>query len=341
MSARPDPSPESGGRPAPGNRSVLAAVSAGTGRPPPILIWAALGVVYVVWGSTYFGIRIAIDSFPPLMMAGIRYLVAGAILYLWALRRGTREERATDRPTARQWASAAVIGGLLLLCGNGSVSWAELRIPTGLAALLVATVPLWMALLDRVLFGVRLRPVAVAGLLLGFAGLAVLFGGPGPGRVDPLGAGVVLFAAFAWAIGSLYSRGAPLPRRPLVGTGMELLTGGGLLLVAAAATGEFGRFDPSTISTGSIVAVVYLIVFGSILAFTAYVWLLRVASTSLVSTYAYVNPVVALFLGWAFLAEPITGRTLISGLVIIAAVVLIVSGGRLARRGRVAEEPPG
>jgi drug/metabolite transporter (DMT)-like permease len=283
-----------------------------------MLVWIALAVVYVVWGSTYLAIRVAVETLPPFLMAGTRFLVAGALLTAWALWR----TRGTPRPGLAQWRAAFVVGGLLLLGGNGAVVWAEQRIPSGLAALLVATVPLWMAVIGRVGFGERLRRPAVVGLVLGFGGVALLVD---PAGFDLVGTLAVLFAALSWASGSLWPRRAALPDDPLVATGLEMVAGGILLTVVGLAGGELGRLDLAAASTASLAAVAYLVVFGSLVAFTAYVWLLRNASTSLVGTYAYVNPVVAVLLGWAVLAEPVTPRMLAAGAVIVAAVALIVS----------------
>jgi drug/metabolite transporter (DMT)-like permease len=286
---------------------------------------AALLVVYVVWGSTYLGILLAIRTIPVFLMASVRFLVAGALLYTWSIRRGDR----TDRPGRRQWLAAGIIGALLFLVGNTGVAWAEQRVATGASSLVIATVPLWMALLDRVGYGQRLSRQAVVGLLLGFAGAALL-AGPGAGRIDLTGFAVLLVAAAGWAIGSLYSRHAQLPRRPLVSSSMQMLVGGALLAVVAAASGELS--DVGRPSTESILAVAYLVVFGSILAFSTYAWLLRNARTSLVSTYAYVNPLVAVFLGWAVENEGVGFRTLGAGALILVAVALIVSPGRTLRR---------
>jgi drug/metabolite transporter (DMT)-like permease len=284
-------------------------------------IWAALGIVYVVWGSTYLGILVAVRTLPPFLMASIRFLIAGGLLYLWSIRRG---DRVTDRPGWKQWAAAAVVGFLLLVSANGMLAWAETRVDSGVSSLVIATVPLWMALIDRVAYGQRLSGTAVGGLVIGLAGAALLAGPTGPGHLEPLGAIVLLGSAISWAAGSLYSRRAPLPRRPLVGASMEMLAGGVLLAVIALSLGEAKQVGD--VSTASLLAVLYLIVFGSLIGYTAYVWLLRAAPTSLVSTYAYVNPVVAVFLGWAIASEPIGARTLVAGAMILLAVALIVRG---------------
>lgn len=299
-------------------------------------VWLALGTVYVVWGSTYLAIRVAVRTLPPFLMASIRYLVAGGLLYAWSIRRGDRHD---DRPGARQWLAAGVVGALLLLGGNGVVSWAEQRVPSGLAALLVAAVPLWMALFDRMWFRQRLAWRMATGLVLGFGGIALLIGG-GPGaRGDLLGTLALMGAAASWAIGSLYSRRAPLPSRSLVGTGMESLVGGALLGIVGLATGEATRFHPGRVSAASWLALAYLVVMGTIVAFSAYAWALRNARTSLVSTYAYVNPAVAVFLGWLLLGEPVTARTLVGGAVIVGAVALIVTGDRGRERPARARAP--
>jgi drug/metabolite transporter (DMT)-like permease len=301
----------------------VSAALATTGRPSRLRIAAAFAAVYVLWGSTYLAIRFALDSLPPFWMASSRFLIAGTLLYAWARRRGA------PAPTRVHWRSALIVGGLLLMGGNGGVVWAEQRVPSGLAALLVATVPLWMVMLDGAGRGWRRPPVQVLlGIGLGLAGVALLVG---PGKfagghgVDPLGAGALLLGALCWATGSLYSRRAPLPASPLLGTAMEMLGGGALLAVAGLVSGEWGRLDLAAATPRSLLAVGYLVVFGSLVGFTAYVWLLRVSTPPLVATYAYVNPVVAVFLGWAFAGEPVTARTLVAAAVIVGAVVLITT----------------
>ena len=306
-------------------------------RPPRLAaVWAALATIYLVWGSTYLGIMVAIETLPPLLMSAARFIVAGAILYAFAVRRG---DVGGDRPTSRHWLAAAVVGGALLVVGNGGVALSEERIDSGVAALLVATIPLWMAFLDRVLNRRRMGPAGVLGLVVGLGGVAMLVG-PSGGSIDVVGAGMALTAAFAWAWGSLYARDASLPARPLVGAGMQMLAGGVLLTVAGVATGELGSVDLAAVSTRSLVAVAYLVVFGSVIAYSAYVWLLKAAPTALVSTYAYVNPVVAVALGALFLSEPVTLRMLAAGLAIVASVALIVTS-QSANGGRRAAETAG
>lgn len=299
-------------------------MSSGAGGPRPgrAAVWGALATIYVVWGSTYLGIMVAIETLPPLLMSAARFLVAGAILYGFAIRRG---DASGDRPTRRHWLAATIVGGALLLVGNGGVAVSEERIDSGVAALLVATIPLWMAVLDRVLNGRGLAPAGVVGLVVGLGGVALLVGPAGGGRIDAVGGVIALAAAFAWASGSLYARDASSPSRPLVGAGMQMLAGGVLLTVAGVASGELGDVDPASVSARSLVAVGYLVVAGSVVAYSAYVWLLKNAPTALVSTYAYVNPVVAVALGALFLSEPVTPRMVVAGIAIVAAVALIVT----------------
>lgn len=283
----------------------------------------AFAAIYLIWGSTYLAIRFAIDTIPPFLMAGMRFLAAGAILYAWARARGG------EKPTSRQWQSAAVIGVLLLLLGNGGVTWAELFVPSGIAALLVATTPLWIVLLDWAWQGAK-RPHArtIIGLLAGFVGMLVLIGPNNLVRgegLHPFGIIAMLIASVAWAAGSLYSRRAPLPQSPLLATGMEMLCGGGMLVLAGLLTGEAARFEITAISSRSLFSLLYLIVFGAVIAFTAFVWLLRVTTPARVATYAYVNPVIAILLGWALAGEQLTGQSLLAAAIILAGVILIVA----------------
>lgn len=281
----------------------------------------ALAAVYVIWGSTYLAIRFAIDTIPPFLMAGVRFLIAGTLLYAWARARGAA------RPTRRNWLAAALVGACLLLGGNGGVTWAEQRVDSGLTALLVTTVPLWMVLFDWLRRGGRRPGWRVGlGLLLGFVGVALLVRpGAGGGAVDPVGAAVLIAASLSWAWGSLASKRLPLPDSPILTTGMEMLAGGGLLLLASLAAGEPGRFALEAVTTKSLLALGYLIFFGALIGFSAYVWLLREAPPALVATYAYVNPVVAVLLGWAFAGEPLTGGTLAAAAVIVTGVAVITS----------------
>jgi drug/metabolite transporter (DMT)-like permease len=294
--------------------------------PTRLALFVAFAIVYLVWGSTYLAIRFAIETLPPFLMAGARFLVAGSALYAWS-----RLVGGAARPTAAHWRATAVLGVLLLLAGNGLVVWAESRVASGIAALVVGIVPCFVVLLDWLRPGGP-RPTGhvIVGLLLGLAGLVWLLGPDtimGGGRVDLLGVVALVVASLTWAVGSIYAQHAPMPS-PFLSSGMQMLTGGGALLVLGLALGEAWAFDATALSARSLIGWVYLIVFGSIVGFSAYVWLLRASTPARVSTYAYVNPVVAVFLGWALAAEPLTLRTLIAAAVIVSGVVLIT----LARR---------
>src|SRR6266487_3015735 len=279
--------------------------------------------IYTIWGSTYLAIRFASETFPPFLMAAIRFLIAGSVLYAWTRFRGA------PRPTRANWKAATIVGGLLLLGGNGGVVKAEQVFPSGLTAVLITTVPIWMALVE-LLRKDRIVPTlhVVLGLILGFGGVVLLVGPgdlAGSGGLNPLWAGVLIFASLSWAIGSVYSRKAFLPRTPLLGSGMEMLTGGALLLVASLVSLEWVGFQPSNLSVLSLVSFIYLVVFGSLLGFSSYVWLLTKTTTARVSTYAYVNPVVAVFLGYFLAGEQLTLRTLLASSVIVIAVVVITT----------------
>jgi drug/metabolite transporter (DMT)-like permease len=286
-------------------------------------LYIAFAAVWIIWGSTYLGIRVAIESIPPFMMAMGRFLLAGAVLFALGLYRGGAA------PTAPQWKTALVVGLLLLLGGNGGVVWAEQRVSSGLTALIVSCEPLVVVLFDWVRRG-GLRPSApvLLGLATGTAGMVLLISPAhiiGGGAVDPVGAGVLLFAVVSWALGSIYSRHADAAPSPLISTGANMLCGSLWFLVAALLAGEPGRFDPQAITTRSLVAFGYLVVFGALIGFTAYLWLLRNTTLARASTYAFVNPVVAVFLGWWLVDEPVTARTLVAAAVIVASVILITA----------------
>jgi drug/metabolite transporter (DMT)-like permease len=298
-----------------------------------LLTVLALATVYVIWGSTYLAIAVAVETMPPFLMAAVRFLIAGGVLFAWTRvrDRGGRGERLT----ARQLGASALVGTLLLLGGNGLVSWGEQQgVASGLAALLVASTPLWMALLGRVLFRERLSALSLAGVLLGFAGVAVLVQVGGAAGGNPAGAIAILVAAFLWGLGSVWSQHLPLPKDPLTSTGLEMLTGGTVILGVSLVLGEPFAFDMGAVSARSWFGLAYLITAGSLVAYTAYTWLLANVRTDLVGTYAYVNPLVAVLLGWAVLAEPVTVTTLVGGGIVVLSVALVV----LARR-RAAREP--
>jgi len=320
--------------------ALAASRAAGQGAagPPLWKVLTAFAAVYLVWGSTYLAIRFAIETLPPFTMAAVRFFVAGGLLYVWARRRGA------PAPPRRQWRAAVLVGGLLLMGGNGAVVWAEQWVPSGLVALLVATVPLWMVL-THWLWGGGSRPGAALwlGLLWGLAGVALLVGSREVGagsREDLLGGLVVLAGSVSWAVGSVIQRKVDLPAQPRMSTALQMVAGGAWFSVAAVMAGELVRLDPSGVSLRSVAALLYLIVFGALVGFSAYTWLLRVTTPARVATYAYVNPVVALLLGWALAGEPLTPRTLLAAFVILTAVMIInARGGLRATLSRT--RPPG
>jgi drug/metabolite transporter (DMT)-like permease len=304
------------------------------------LLWLGLVVLYVVWGSTYLGIRIAVDTIPPFVMASTRFLTAGIALFAWSI---LREGREFAWPSRREWRDMFIVGALLLGGGMGAVAWGEQTVPSGIAALMIALMPVWVAVLGRIFLGERLPRLAVAGIAVGLAGVAILVGGPDPaGRLDPAGVLALIVSPICWSAGSLYAaHRVPHSSRPLVATAMQMLCGSAVLAVAAIVTGEPGRLRVELISTSSIVALVYLTVIGSLVAFSTYVWLLRVAPLPLIATYAYVNPVVAVVLGAVVLGETLTPTKLVAGGVIVFAVALIISARGRMRRPTVGAEGDG
>jgi drug/metabolite transporter (DMT)-like permease len=285
-------------------------------------IWTAMVVVYIFWGSTYLAIRYAVETIPPFLMAGTRFLVAGSILYAWRRLAGDRG------PTKKQWITTAIIGALLLFGGNGMLSWAEQMVPSGVSALLIGAVPLWMTLIEALRPGGR-RPnlPGMIGLAIGFGGIVLLVGpslaGGSKADLHPLGITILLVAALSWSLGSIYSRHADLPSSSLLGTGMEMLAGGVVLYLVGTLAGEWRSFALGNVSLRSWLGLVFLTIFGSMITFSAYAWLLRTAPLPLVSTYAYVNPLIAILLGSLFASEVLSARILIAALVIIGSVVLI------------------
>jgi len=297
-------------------------------KPSRVLVVLAFAAVYILWGSTYLGIRLAIETLPPFLMAGTRFTLAGTILLTWSRLKG---QRFLSSPS--EWQKALIVGGLLLLCGNGGVTWAEKYVATSLAALLVSTEPLWVVILNWILTRRRPNSLVLLGVLTGLAGVTMLVSdglasGNGNSWLSLIGAGVVIVAGFAWAAGSVYSNRQPIAASTSMASGMQMVSGGVLLLVLALVSGDVGRLSLSHASWTSIGAFFYLLVFGSLVGFTAYSWLLNNVTPAMATTYAYVNPVVAVFLGWLVAGEPLTRRMLLAAVVIISSVVLITTFSR-------------
>lgn len=288
---------------------------------PRSRVLAAFAAVYIVWGSTYLAIRYAVETFPPFLMAGTRFLVSGTILYAFMRSRGA------PKPTGREWRDSAIAGVLMLCCGNGGVAWAEQRVPSGLAALIVAVVPLWMVVLDAVRpGGVRPAVRVMLGVVIGLIGLVVLVGPAtlvGRGAVDATAVIVLMIASFAWALGSVFNRHSVRPPSAGLATGLQMLGGSVVMILAGFAMGEGRGFDPRAISAASWIGWIYLVTFGSLIGFTAYVYLLKAVSPAKASTYAYVNPIVAVLLGWAVVGEPVTPRTMVAAAIILGGVAMI------------------
>jgi drug/metabolite transporter (DMT)-like permease len=288
-----------------------------------VKIVAGMAVVYVVWGSTYVAMRVGVRDLPPLLLSGVRFLLAGLLLTAWC---ATRPD--FRRPTGRQWRDAVILGLLMPAAGTGGATWAEQRLSAGTAALLLATIPVWTILFARVVDGERIGLPTAVGLVLGLAGVAVLVD-PGGGRTDLVSAAVALLGAAAWGAGSVYAGHAAHPKQPLLGSGLELVCAGGIMLALGAAGGEPARVH--AVPAEGVLALAYLVLFGSLLAYSCYEWLLRHASARLVATYPFVNPVVAVLLGWLLLGEGVGVRTVAATAVIVAAVALIVTTTRSGR----------
>lgn len=301
-------------------------------HPSPSAIAAGFAAIYIIWGSTYLGIRIAVETMPPFLMASARFLVAGAIVAAFiGLTRGFRA-------TAKQWRDNAIVGGFLCLGGNGLVSWAEEKVPSGIATLIISAGPVFIVLMDWAVHawfkdgkrGTKPGAMTFVGLALGIAGLAILVGPDvfttGTGSLDPGRVLGLLAATLLWGVGMLYMRYASNPAEPFTASGIQMLTGSGWLLAASLATGELSRFDPAAITGRSVLAWSYLVVFGSLIGFSTFTWLMKHSTPARVSTYAYVNPVVAVFLGWLVLHEPVSPRIFLAAGVIIAGVAIITVG---------------
>ena len=282
----------------------------------------ALGTIYVVWGSTYLAIRVMVEDIPPLLGAGARFLIAGAILYAWL---GWRRPAPARAMTGRQFVGAAVVGLLLMFGGNGLVTVAEQEVPSGLAALLIASVPLWVILLRTSIGGERVPPSTLLSVAVGFVGVALLVLPGDRPEGAPLGWSLlVVLAAALWASGSFAANRVERPSDVLTATAWQMLIGGGAMVIVGAAVGEFGDLHLEAISADSWAAFIFLVFIGSIAAFTAYNWLLRNVAISTVATYAFVNPVIAVFLGWAILSEEITPFVVAGTAVIVASVAFVV-----------------
>jgi drug/metabolite transporter (DMT)-like permease len=294
-------------------------------RPPTLHLVIAFALLYVVWGSTYLGMAMAVETMPPLLMAAIRFAVAGGLLYAILRLRGEA------RPGPRQWGSALLVGTLLFLGGNGVVCLAEeAGVPSGVAALIIATTPLWLTVLPwLVRRSPRPHAAVFAGIAIGLLGVGVLIGGPGLATTSTrvvLGMLAIVASSLSWAIGSLWAKALPLPTSPWMSSALQMLCGSIGLTLAGLLSGE--RLDPATISARSGWALVYLILIGAIIGFGSFVYLMRWSTPARVSTYAYVNPMVAVLLGWLFANEAVTGRILVAGALIIASVVLILIAGK-------------
>ena len=305
------------------SKAVSPTISHDAGKRDAVLLVAAFAAVYVIWGSTYLAIAVGIESFPTLLLPAARHLIAGLVLYpivRW---------KTGIRPTRVQWRTAIITGLLLLLVGNGGVCLAERTVPSGVAALLVALVSFWMVLFDWLRpGGLRPAPRVVASLILGFGGLVLLVGPAhlgGSERVSPVGAGILVVASFAWAWGSIYSKHNALPSSPMLGVAMQSLAGGAALWIVGLLAGEGRQLHLGAVTARSWIALAYLLVFGTGIGFTAYVYILKKSSAARVGTYAFVNPVVALFLGWLGAGEVITLRTTLAAAVILTAVLLVIT----------------
>lgn len=292
-------------------------------RAPRSQVLGAFALVYLIWGSTYLGIKFAVATLPPFLMGGARFVLAGLILYGWLRLRGI------PNPALPHWKNAFIVGTLLLGVGNGGVNWAERTVPSGLTALIIAITPMWFALLDWLRpGGIRPTPQTLAGIGIGFTGMVMLVWTrdvTSTSAVDPAGLVALLIASFCWAGGSLYARYTPKPQSSLMGIALQMITGGFVLVLMGTLCGEWTGTHWAKVSSASTLAFVYLTLIGSLVGFTAYSWLLKVSSPSMVSTYAYVNPVIALFLGWALAGETLTARSFSAAAVIVLGVIIITT----------------
>jgi drug/metabolite transporter (DMT)-like permease len=297
-----------------------------TPPPAPVKTLLAFAIIYFVWGSTFFTIRVGVAEVPPFLLAALRFLVAGLVLYLWMIARGERN------PTLRQWLSVFLIALLIFVFDYGSLFWAEQRVPSGIAAVMMATIPVFMALAEILILRTqRLTIRLTVALVVGIGGVAVLMSNSlhlGTAPIDRTGALALIFGAMTWSIASVLTRKLPLPESKVMSSGAQMLAGGLLLSLTSAILGEFRRFHPLSVSAGAWLALVYLIVAGSIVGFTAYLWLLHRESPTKVGTYAYVNPVVAVILGYLLGGEALGLRTILGTLLVLLSVIAIASGRR-------------
>lgn len=302
-------------------------------------LWVALLALYIVWGSTYLAIRFAVETIPPFLHASMRFLASGIILYAW------RRAAGDAVPTKSNWKAAAIVGTFLLLGGNGLVSLAEKTVPSGVAALVIATSPFWLTLFETFRAG-GARPtwLSIVGLVVGFGGVFLLIGPAeitgSQQSIDPFGAVMLLIAPVLWSLGSIYSKNADMPKSTLMSMGMQMLAGAAALFLVSVLTGELRGFNFGEVSMRSWWGVVYLITFGSLVGFVAYGWLLQNAPISLVSTYAYVNPLVAVFLGWLLAGEELNARIGLAAAIIVGAVILINWARQVSVRKEAKEVVP-
>jgi drug/metabolite transporter (DMT)-like permease len=302
-----------------------------------IKLIAAFAAVYIIWGSTYLAIRFAIETLPPLLMAGIRFIIAGCILFLFARRKSTEPLK------AEHWKSAFITGAFLLLGGNGGVVWAEQFVPSGLTAVLIATVPLWIAILSWILKkGDKPGAKTITGVLLGFAGLILLVNPfeRSTQNINIIGIAAILLASLSWASGTLYTRYAKQHDSKITAAAMQMLGGGILLTITGLLRGEISDINIQGISLKSVIAFLYLIFIGSIIGFTSYIYLISAAGPSRASTYAYVNPVVAVFLGWLMAGEIINLRIILSTVIIIISVAIINTNITMPLKYRLNKKKP-
>jgi len=294
-----------------------------TARPPAWKTLVAFAIIYFVWGSTFLAIRVGIREVPPFLLAGIRFLIAGIVLYLWMLGKGT------PSPTRREWTSASFLAVLIFVLDYGLLFWAEQRVPSGIAAVMMATIPVFMGLLEIMFLRTQQLTLRLAGaLLVGVCGVAILMSRSmafGESPIDETGAAALLIASVSWSTAAILSRKLTLPASKPMSSAAQMLAGGGLLMLVAAVLGEFRGFRVQAVSRGAWLALIYLIVAGSIVAFTAYVWLLHHESPTKVGTYAYVNPVVAVIVGYFLGGEVVGPRTLLGTLLVLVSVVVITT----------------